>query len=675
MSEVKCEIPKFDGKDFQVWKKHITIILKNKALLEQVVNFDESKFNASKDSKAQEIILGGLDKSVAQKVVNCDMAHEMWARILSIYENTSAANTQRLLQEFYTYKKPAEMDIATHVSRIESMALQLEQLGQKRTEEELMAKLLGSLPKEFDALIEAWDSVHPDFKKMDVLLSRLLMVEMNLTPTAQNDEALIAKQVKETIASKKRRTRCHKCHQLGHWARECPKQAEEPDVALVLSNQIGDSDERWIVDSGASRHTCARREYFTTYKQSTDKVRVGNKQVIEAIGCGNVHLTAYVHGVERNLILRNVLHVPSISRNLVSTGAAAQRGVSIFLNSQCCIMMIGKNTIARANYDPGTKLYILNARVKIAMEAHIIQHQRTMNEWHKSLAHINEDAITNTINKNMVEGAEIVSAPINHTLSKCLSCLAGKQAKASHTITSQGRQVSDSGQRVSLDLVEPIGQESLGKNRFFLLATDRHSDYTYLFPLKTKNEVAEKIQHLISKFEVDSGKRIKVFEADNGSEFKNTQVKLITDLEHIMWDWSAPYTPQQNGKGLRARRPLPCLQRPALNHVLDCFESSKINAIVSDAASACTKARADFVKQDKYKHIIQQRCFAHSLNLIGKDVSEHPECQDILKKVSQVVAAINGDAKSWLNLPKRGNDAARVMLKRDGTLWSRCWRT
>lgn len=91
-----------------------------------------------------------------------------------------------------------------------------------------------------------------------------------------------------------------------------------------------------------------------------------------------------------------------------------------------------------------------------------------------------------------------------------------------------------------------------------------------------------------------------------------------------------------------------------LNHVLDRFESSKINAIVSDAASACTKARADFFKQDKYKHIIQQRCFAHLLNLIGKDVSEHPECQDILKKASQVVAAINGDAKVMAEFAKAG---------------------
>lgn len=125
-------------------------------------------------------------------------------------------------------------------------------------------------------------------------------------------------------------------------------------MALVLSNQIGDSDGRWIVDSGTSRHTCARREYFTTYKRSTDEVRVGNRQVIEAIGCGNVHLIAYVHGIKGNLILHNVLHVPSISQNLVSTGATVQRGVSIFLNNQRCLMTIGKDTFARADCDPVT---------------------------------------------------------------------------------------------------------------------------------------------------------------------------------------------------------------------------------------------------------------------------------------------------------------------------------
>jgi len=53
-----------------------------------------------------------------------------------------------------------------------------------------------------------------------------------------------------------------------------------------------------------------------------------------------------------------------------------------------------------------------------------------------------------------------------------------------------------------------------------------------------------------NEFEV----KIKKIRSDNGSEFKNTSIEEFLDEEGIKYEFSAPYTPQQNGVVERKNR-------------------------------------------------------------------------------------------------------------------------
>jgi transposase InsO family protein len=50
--------------------------------------------------------------------------------------------------------------------------------------------------------------------------------------------------------------------------------------------------------------------------------------------------------------------------------------------------------------------------------------------------------------------------------------------------------------------------------------------------------------------------KIKNVRSDNGSEFRNTNVEEFLDEEGIKHEFSAPYTPQQNGIVERKNRML-----------------------------------------------------------------------------------------------------------------------
>src|SRR5436190_734878 len=88
---------------------------------------------------------------------------------------------------------------------------------------------------------------------------------------------------------------------------------------------------------------------------------------------------------------------------------------------------------------------------------------------------------------------------------------------------------------------------SIGGNKYGFVIVDDYSRFTWVFFLQDKSEVQETFKMFArraqNKFEV----KIKRIRSDNGSEFKNTSIEEFLDEEGIKHEFSAPYTPQQNG--------------------------------------------------------------------------------------------------------------------------------
>ena len=74
----------------------------------------------------------------------------------------------------------------------------------------------------------------------------------------------------------------------------------------------------WVLDSGCSFHMTPLKGWFTTYKVWNESlVYMGNDNACKIIGIGFVTLK-FKNGT--TTLLRNVRHVPSLKRNLISFG-------------------------------------------------------------------------------------------------------------------------------------------------------------------------------------------------------------------------------------------------------------------------------------------------------------------------------------------------------------------
>jgi transposase InsO family protein len=107
-----------------------------------------------------------------------------------------------------------------------------------------------------------------------------------------------------------------------------------------------------------------------------------------------------------------------------------------------------------------------------------------------------------------------------------------------------------------MDFFAPIAYISIGGNKYNLVIVDDFSRFTWIFFLQDKSETQGIVKKFIRRAQNEYELKIKNIRSDNGSEFRNTNVEEFLDEEGIKHEFSAPYTPQQNGIMERKNRTL-----------------------------------------------------------------------------------------------------------------------
>jgi len=137
----------------------------------------------------------------------------------------------------------------------------------------------------------------------------------------------------------------------------------------------------------------------------------------------------------------------------------------------------------------------------------------------------------------------------------CSACQAGKQVGAPHpakNIMTTTRPLK----LLHMDLFGPVAYISIGGNKYGLVIVDDYSRFTWVFFLQDKSEVQGVLRKFIKRAQNEFEVRIKNIRSDNGTEFKNTSIEQFLDEEGMKHEFSAPYTPQQNGIVERKNRTL-----------------------------------------------------------------------------------------------------------------------
>jgi len=148
------------------------------------------------DAKAQEIIVTRMEEDPLVHLLSCQTSHEMWEKLLSVYEKKS---------------------------KLEEIRSQLRQMGEDRSESMFITKILMSLPEKLKHFISAWESTAAESQTLQELTSRLLIEEERIN-TSESVTALSSKaSISKRKQNENRAIKCFACNKLGHLAKNCFK--------------------------------------------------------------------------------------------------------------------------------------------------------------------------------------------------------------------------------------------------------------------------------------------------------------------------------------------------------------------------------------------------------------------------------------------------------------------
>eukprot|EP00961_Rhodomonas_salina_P204131 2754699-Rhodomonas_salina.1 len=340
MSEVeKPVVERLDVDNYATWKTRMKFLLISKGLWSAVQGTDTSTSN---DQKAlAQIGLYVKEHHLAQ-LERCDTAKKAWEHFESVYQAKSSARKLQLRKELSQLKMGQGEPLTKYVGRAQDIQDQLRAAGHTVADQELTWAVLAGLPTAFDTVVTVLETTIEDTTSLDDILPKLLQVEQRERQKERPDESALM--VKPYRGIDKTKATCHFCGKKGHFKRDCwrlknkeaarrsgghKKPAAQPKAleqlsAHALAAQHSEaagvsrriSTQRWVLDTGASRHMTPYRALLVNEQPLKEDITVtfGNGSKGKPLSHGDVIL----HTGRTTLRLTDVLYVPEATENLFS---------------------------------------------------------------------------------------------------------------------------------------------------------------------------------------------------------------------------------------------------------------------------------------------------------------------------------------------------------------------
>jgi hypothetical protein len=434
--------------------------------------------------------------------------------------------------------------------------------------------ILRSLPESYNALTTALESRNDDELTLQLIRPKLIDESKKEKYIGNQEIAMKAG------TSNSYEKRCYFCNQAGHLKKKCRKflnQKKNENNSNKSNNyqqsarQVrNDADKTsskeftimvkenstvvkgWILDSGATSHMCKEKEIFMELQDSSIlSVTLADGKEVPVKGIGKLKLkTVDEYGNYVDLNMTRVLFVPDLESNLMSVSKLVSSNVALNFDRSGCKLMLNGNIIGVVDrFGDLFKLRLAQNRACVAKSGHLFNCQHI---WHRRLGHRDPTVIGDILKKNLATGLNAIDCGINEP---CVYCMKGKMSRAPFPKKSIKKS------NKPLDLVHTdvgcvLNPESPSGTKYFLTIIDDYSRYIDIYFMKNKSETAGCIKQYVRKTQNQFGAKIKKIRSDQGGEFSSKELMEFYKAEGIQAQFTAGYSPQQNGVAERRNRHL-----------------------------------------------------------------------------------------------------------------------
>lgn len=550
-----ASVPKLLGRDnYEDW----CFAVENFLVLEGLQKcLDGTETDTVQVAKAKAKLILTLDASLYVHVKEAASAKEVWDTLQKLYANKGFTRKISLLRNLISLRLENCDSMENYVNQIIETSQKLKSTGFDISPEWVGSLLLAGLPEKFSPMIMAIEHSGIAIDTETIKTKLLDMNEESSMGAKGGAFAIKQKKAKKNETSKLSKVKCYRCKAFGHYMNKCPKNTEGDTgdktqekkssalSAVFLSGNFNATD--WYIDSGASVHLTARKDWLTNITTDTNlkEIMVANKSTVAVICSGDIALKSIINdGKFHDVTIKNAMYVPELTTNLLSVSQLIKNGNTVKFNEKTC-KIFDKNNKLIAEADNINNVYKLRY-VKTQSLAGLTVNAEVL---HRRFAHINYRDL-NVMHQGAVDGLTCSGKLSSNEV--CKVCCEGKQARL--PFKHEGTRAQNKLEMVHADLCGPMEVPSLAGSRYFLLFEDDCTRYSFVYFIKNKDEVIDCFKEYKELVENQTNMNIKGLRTDNGGEFCNKQFDSFLVKCGIIHQKTNPHTPEQNGMLERLNR-------------------------------------------------------------------------------------------------------------------------
>ncbi|CAI7904009.1 unnamed protein product [Closterium sp. NIES-54] len=333
--------------------------------------------------------------------------------------------------------------------------------------------------------------------------------------------------------------------------------------SVLPGTALAEALHTFTLDSGAS-HYFFRDNTTLTPLSAPVLVRLANPSGGPVLSCSSAVLlcpavpSGSLSGLHLPLFSTNFVSTATLQDAMVTTTTPGGQRVSIFTCTRT-----GRH-LATFTRRPGSSLYTLatdppqraasaqvfaSGPVAPPCSCRLLSHQTLL--WHHRLGHPSLPRLRGMHSRLLVSGLPRSLPPFPPSPAPpCPPCVEGRQRTAPH---SSFPPMIASLQTLHMDVWGPARVSGHGRERHFLLAVDDYTQYTTVFPLRSKGQVIDVLIPWIREVRLQLRERfhqdlpVLRLHSDRGGEFSSDLLQDFCRGEGILQPFTLPDSPQKNG--------------------------------------------------------------------------------------------------------------------------------
>lgn len=565
----------FAGTDFGNWFFRLRVVLEEADVHEEIEEVEEKENpveGTTKARKCKSIIVQSIADSHLEIIKDLDTPREIIQKLKSTYLSTGIASQLLARKKILTLKYNEKSTLSDFFLDFDKLARQLREAGAQPSRDELICYLLLAMPKAYENVVTAIETINSDTINMEFVRRRLLDEETKKKGLVESEsiEVFQARKEKHSPAyrpleknSKDKKPfpfECYNCGKKGHMKSECKfkknrntmnietnKQESSSLSFLAIDNEILVSNSvntiEFVCDSGATDHLVNSEQFL----QETETLQ--NPIVINTAKQGEKIVATKKGKIrEQNITVKDVLYVPTSRCNLLSVSKMESAGCKIEFDDRKVRIYYKKELVKEGKRENNLyKIWFKPEIEKQVQKAYSVGNEEY--EWHKKLGHASQEKL------QKLKQRKLISYENSNSEELCEPCLKGRQTR----LPFQEKERKNSNRILELihsDLCGPVTPTTHDNKKYMLTFIDDYSHFAYIYLIESKTEVLKHFKYYVNTVEAQFGTKISRFRCDNGTEYKNKEFNDYCNEKGIRREFSMNYTPQQNGVSERFNRTL-----------------------------------------------------------------------------------------------------------------------